>query len=217
MIPYFTDIPTGFTKLQPTTQRACNDTGVFRRLHIHRRGGRESNVGVRNTRGADQERMCACESFRGAARDAASPGIAATRTATSPAGAPRETPGESSARWGDSATRNPDTPPPIGPTAARRSRCMADAGGSPEPRGIAAGWLSGTSGHRSGLRRSRRSRRTATTERSTPRTMVVSPLRATRPAAVAEPRSTPSGTEVAGARGRHAHPGRAPAPPWVIG
>jgi hypothetical protein len=142
-----------------------------------------------DTRGADQECMCAASHSVGLLAMRLSRNRRNARRRLAPAAAPREAPSESSARWGDSATRTPDTPPPIGPTPHAGASTWPTQAGSLAP------------GDRSRAPRARpvtapacaaprRSRRTATTEgrrrengrlAHAPRGLPRSPNRARRP------------------------------------
>lgn len=136
MTPYRPDIRRNFTTSFNLSRSALATTLVFSvacifTVEVHANPMWE----FADPRGADQS-ACVQRIIPWGCSRCESAGTAATRDGSWPRpGAPREAPSESSARWGDSATRNPDTPPPIGPPAARRSRRMADAGGSLEHRG----------------------------------------------------------------------------------
>lgn len=188
MTPYLTDIQSGFTISFKLSRSALATTLVFSAaciftVEVHANPMWEPT----DTRGADQECMCAANHSVGLLAMRVIRNRRNARRQLAPAGASREAPSESSARWGDSATRNPDTPPPSDrpPEAAR-----ADAGG----------------GASSTDQPAPAPRRTATTEPADAAGAVVSPLRcaACRGRRTALDAGDPP--RLVGARGRRTHP-----------
>jgi hypothetical protein len=138
MTPYLSDIRSSFTIRFNLSRSVLATTLLFSAaciftVEVHTNPMWESA----DTRGADQECMCAASLSVELLAMRVIRNRRNARRRLAPAGAPDEAPSENSARWGDSTTRNPDTPPPIGPPAPEPH--TTDASGRLEHRVITAG------------------------------------------------------------------------------